>query len=70
MGQFGLQTNKKKPVLAQCEVLDNCMQHSLMANLMANAYEALSYDRQFIGIFLPHFQTAQWTRYDVPHIKD
>lgn len=44
--QFDLQKRKKerkKPLpLTQCEVLDNCMQHSLMANLMANAYEALT----------------------------
>lgn len=70
MGHFGLQTNKQKPVLAQCVVLDNYIQHSLMANLMANAYEALSCDRQFIGIFLPHFRTTRWTKYDVPHFKD
>lgn len=47
MGHLGWQTNKQKPVLAHCKALGNCMQHSLMANLMANAYEVLSYDRQF-----------------------
>lgn len=52
MWHFGSEEKTSAFPLTQCEVWDNCMQHLLMANLMANAYEALTCARYFIGILL------------------
>lgn len=61
---------KKIPLpLMQCVILDNCMQHSLMASLMADAQGALTLPGNLQEIFSLHFQTALWNRFYFPLLK-